>query len=70
MGRINKLRKKKLDRWLMMRKVIKAVDAAAGDHFRENFESYFQRCFGHLPIVELKNVKIGEPLPHDWCECE
>ena len=43
----------------MMRKVIKAVDAAADGHFRKNFESYFQRCFGHLPIVELKNVKIG-----------
>ena len=67
MGRINKLRKKKLDRWCMMRKVIKAVNAAAADHFHENFESYFQRCYGHLPIVELKNVKVGEALPHDWC---
>jgi hypothetical protein len=49
----------------MMRKVIKAVDVVAADHFRESFESYFQRCFGHLPIVELKNVKTGEPLPHE-----
>lgn len=73
MGHINKLRKKKLDRWLMMRKVIKAVDAAADGHFRENFESYFQRCFGHLPIVELKNVKIGgtecEGCAHIKADC-
>ena len=67
MGRINKLRKKKLGWWYMMRKVIKAVDAAAADHFHENFESYFQRCYGHLPIIELKNVKIGEVLSHDRC---